>query len=201
MDNEAFLLENHLKSLKLLAHYGGFSLDSKCRTLKTKLRDLSVYLLNFFWLNSDLVGGIYWFVDGLAKGNSLIALTYIAPCITYSFMANCKGFFLLKYEFEINEVIDSLKALELKNARGKDKEKRRIMEEETKFLGIVIKISNVINVLLVLTFATSSLILTVYKYMKTKKLDLILPFPIVYPFDSHDIRYWPFVYIHQIWSD
>ncbi|CAH2242247.1 jg25180 [Pararge aegeria aegeria] len=38
------------------------------------------------------------------------------------------------------------------------------------------------------------------KYYQTEEVELMLPFLIIYPFDSHDIRYWPFVYLHQFWS-
>ncbi|VVC86895.1 unnamed protein product [Leptidea sinapis] len=60
--------------------------------------------------------------------------------------------------------------------------------------------TKVLNIVLVMTFFVSPLVLVVVKYFKTNEWKLLLPFLITYPFDPYDIRYWPFVYIHQIWS-
>ncbi|CAG4995048.1 unnamed protein product [Parnassius apollo] len=79
-------------------------------------------------------------------------------------------------------------------------EKEAIIADERRFLNNIIKMLNIVNMMLVVTFTSYPLILTLIEYLRTKEVELMLPLLIVYPFNSYDIRYWPFVYLHQIWT-
>nr|QLI62088.1 odorant receptor 45 [Streltzoviella insularis] len=52
----------------------------------------------------------------------------------------------------------------------------------------------------IVTFTFGPLAVTISKYVNRGEVDLLLPFLIVYPFNARDIRIWPFVFIHQVWS-
>ncbi|XP_052742273.1 putative odorant receptor 92a isoform X2 [Bicyclus anynana] len=200
--------DRSLQRLQFIFHYCGLTFKSKKLTANQKLKLRCVYLFNFFCLNSDVLGGIYWFIDGIQTGKSFVQLTYISPCITFSFLANLKAIFLIHNENHVSDLIDDLRELERKDEIGNDNiennEERVIKDnirgKHVRFLHSVLKCSNVLSVLLILTFIVSPLILIALKYYQTKEVELILPFLVIYPFDSHDIRYWPFVYLHQFWS-
>nr|WCC57379.1 odorant receptor 40 [Papilio dardanus] len=199
---DSLLFDESLNKISFLFHYGGLSLESRSRTITQTIKIRLLYLFNSFWLNVDLAGGIYWFIDGLENGKSFIELTYIAPCIALAFMANIKSLFMIINETRIDEMIDNLRTLEITGINNKKVEKKEeIVTEEKNFLYCVIKMLNILNVIVVLTFSISPFILMLIKYMKSKELELILPFFIIYPFDSYDIRYWPFAYLHQFWSE
>nr|WCC57497.1 odorant receptor 40 [Papilio machaon] len=195
---DALLFDESLKKISYLFRYGGLSLESRSRTNIQTFKIRLLYLFNSFWLNVDLAGGIYWFIDGLENGKSFIELTYIAPCIALAFMANIKSLFMIVNEKRIDEMIDSLRYLEITGMNSKRVEKKEeIAAKEKSFLYCVIKMLNILNVIVVLTFSISPFILMLINYTKTMELELMLPFFIIYPFDSYDIRYWPFAYLHQ----
>ncbi|XP_038217891.1 putative odorant receptor 92a [Zerene cesonia] len=201
MDTQS-ALNNVLKKLNFIYLVLGLSYDSANATRKAKLKQHFIYVLNFFWLNSDVLGAIWWFVNGALNGKSFVQLTYVAPCVTFSLFANIRAYTLIHYEAYVSELINSLRSLEeVENARKRTMERDEIIVKDVKFLNAVINISNILNFGLIATFFMSPLILIVVKYLKTNQWDLLLPFLIIYPFDSHDIRYWPFVYLHQLWSE
>nr|XP_034826618.1 putative odorant receptor 92a [Maniola hyperantus] len=185
--------DKSLQKLQFIFRCSGLTFESKKLTKTHKLKKRCVYLLNFFWLNSDLIGGIYWFIDGIRTGKTFVELTYIAPCVTFSFLADLKAMFMIHYEDYVCNLIDQLRELEIKHETVDEK-------KYIKFLHLILKCSDILSLVLMLMFITNPIILISLKYYQTKEVDLVLPFLILYPFDSHDIRYWPFVYIHQFWS-
>nr|WCC57562.1 odorant receptor 40 [Papilio memnon] len=198
---DALLFDESLNKISFLFRYGGLSLESRTRTTIQTVKIRLLYLFNSFWLNVDLAGGIYWFIDGLKNGKSFIELTYIAPCIALAFMANIKSLFMIVNETRIDEMIDILRSLEITVKSKRVERKEEIVAREKSFLYCVIKMLNILNIVVVLTFSISPFVLMLIEYMRIKELELMLPFFIIYPFDSYDIRYWPFAYLHQFWSE
>lgn len=232
--------DRSLQRLQFIFRSSGFTFESKKLTQEKKLKLRCMYLFNFFWLNFDVAGGIYWFVDAIKSGKTFIELTYAAPCVVFTILTNLKAIFLLRYEDCVSDLIENLRKLEakdeldahdwneteisilrqssygrefknndneyinnaslLENIEEKRVEKDKIRSEEVKFLHLVLKYSNILSVILILTFIASPLLLMALKYYQTEEVELMLPFFIIYPFDSHDIRYWPFVYVHQFGS-
>ncbi|CAH2058491.1 unnamed protein product, partial [Iphiclides podalirius] len=201
MSEDTLLFDKSLGRIAFLFRYGGLSLESKGRTTVQTVKTRLLYLFNSSWLNIDLAGGIYWFIDGMMHGKSFVGLTYIAPCIALSLMANLKSLFLIFNEHRIEELTESLRSLERMESAVRVKEKDEIVANERRFLSYVINMLNILNVVLVFTFSVSPLVLMLIKYLKTNEVELILPFLIIYPFNSYDIHYWPFVYMHQFWSE
>lgn len=77
-----------------------------------------MYLFNFFWLNFDVTGGIFWFVDAIKSGNTFIELTYAAPCVVLTLLTNLKVIFFIRHEDFISDLIENLKKLEEKDELG-----------------------------------------------------------------------------------
>ncbi|XP_050680522.1 odorant receptor 4-like [Leptidea sinapis] len=181
--------------------YLGLKIDSR-HTRREILKSRIVYIINFFWLNGDVLGAIICFINAVINLKSFEKATYIAPCFVFSTFANSRAYTLVHYNTEINSIINTLLYLEdRENKKPKSKERKDIIHRGLCFLNIVISGTKVLNIVLVMTFFVSPLVLVVVKYFKTNEWKLLLPFLITYPFDPYDIRYWPFVYIHQIWSE
>lgn len=86
------------------------------------------------------------------------------------------------------------------NKAGDIKKREDNMNKEIIFKNFVTSLLNTLNAMMVLVFTTSPLVLIAVKYIKTGEVELLLPFLDVYPFDPYDMRYYPFLYIKQIWS-
>lgn len=201
MEEEPLLIDKTIKKIEFLFRCTGINIKSGKKTRKDTLKSRFVYVLNFLWLNTDLVGAIVWFITGISNSKSFTELTYVAPCITLSFLGNLKSFYLILRESNVDKLIEVLKDLEIKE-RGRDKvkEKDEIIQSEHNFVTTVIKVLNIFYFVLVVAFALSPVTLVALKYYTTNEVELLLPFLIVYPFDPYDMRYWPWVYLRQIWS-
>ncbi|XP_022115712.2 putative odorant receptor 92a [Pieris rapae] len=186
-----------LKELDKIFLCLGLSYDRSSK--KDRIKRRCIYIFNIIWHNSDVFGALVWFYVALQNGASFIELTYIAPCLAFSFLANFRIYSVISNEEKVYELITTLR--ELEHRAMDDTDITEIFREDTKFLHKVLKMSKVLNFTLIFTFFITPLILTLVKYLNTGKWDLLLPFLIIYPFDSHDIRYWPFVYLHQLWSE
>ncbi|XP_030040632.1 putative odorant receptor 92a [Manduca sexta] len=198
----ALQFDDTIKKIDFVFRYAGINIKCGERKKKETIKARCMYVFNFFWLNVDVSGSIFWFIDGVRMGKDFIGLTYIAPCISLSTLANIKSVFLISSEKHIYKLIDNLRELEMReNARPRSVQKEEIINTEIKFLNYVLKTINILYVVLVMTFALSPLIIIAIKYMQTGEVELILPFLILYPFDPYNIKLWPFVYLHQFWSE
>nr|AQQ73495.1 olfactory receptor 12 [Heliconius melpomene rosina] len=187
--------DKSLEIVKFVFTLSGITYKSKKLNTKEKLIVRSIYYFNFVSVNSDVVGAVYCFIDGVQTGKTFVELTYIAPCITFAILCSLKAFCMFHYEDHVSDLIDQLRDLD-----NKRKDESDIKKRETNFLHAILKASNIINLMLLLTFCVSPFILIAYKYVKTSEVELFLPLLIKYPFDSYDIKYWPYVYVHQFWS-
>ncbi|CAH0697406.1 unnamed protein product [Spodoptera exigua] len=150
----------------------------------------------------DLSGAVVWFISGIANKKSFTELTYVSPCITLSFLANFKCFFLFLNEDSVDKLLEKLRELEMnERARPKHKDKEAIMIHEYKFLTNLISFLNLFFCGLIVAFALGPVAITIFIYVTTNEVDLQLPFLIIYPFDAFTMKYWPWVYLHQIWSE
>ncbi|XP_013163991.1 PREDICTED: odorant receptor 4-like [Papilio xuthus] len=101
-------------------------------------------------------------------------MTYLAPCAMLSTVGIFKSFFLMKNNIE---------------------------KEEGKFVNSVITLLNIFNICVVFDFTFTPIIKIVKKYISSGELELVLPHKVVYPFDAFDIKYWPFAFFKQSWSE
>lgn len=198
---ETSLFEDTLRKTEFLYKYAGINVRINERKPNNKFKLRCVYFFNFFWLNIDLLGGIWWFIDGVQKGKDFLGLTYIAPCISLTTLANIKSIFIILNEDKVHKLVDAIKALEIKESSRKFVEnKKAIIKEENDFLNVAIYVINTLYAVVVVAFALMPLIVIAVKYFKTHEVELNLPFLILYPFDPFNYKVWPFVYLHQLWS-
>ncbi|XP_060807705.1 putative odorant receptor 92a [Amyelois transitella] len=195
------LFDGLLKNIEFAFTWTGLSLESRKRSSIDTIRCRFVFIFNFIWLNSDIVGAVSWFIEGIENGKTITELTYLFPCTTLSFLASMKSVYHIKKEDLVNQIVEDMRTLEEK---GRDKINDKIeviINKEVKFLKFVTTLLNTLNVMMVAVFTSSPLILITIKYVKTGTLELMLPFLDVYPFDPYDMRLYPFLYIKQIWSE
>ncbi|XP_013147717.1 PREDICTED: odorant receptor 4-like [Papilio polytes] len=193
------LLDTTLNRLKLILILSGLNLErfNRPQTIKRRL----IYIFNFIWLNSDIICAIFYLIDGVKNGTDMTELTYLAPCSMLSAVSNLKSLYIISYNNYVNNLIDELRALDVNSINYNTNIKNKIEKEERRFLNIVINLLNILNIGMVVNFTFSPLILIAINYFRTKKVELMLPFLDVYPFDPLNIKYWPLVYIKQIWSE
>lgn len=201
MEEKPLLIDKTVKKIEFLLRATGINIKSGPKTRMDTTKSRIIYIINFIWLNIDLAGAVAWFFMGIANSKSFTELTYVAPCVTLSFLGNLKSICLILREDNVDKLLQVLRDLEIKErGRTKDKEKDEIIKYEHNFVNTVISVLNVFYFVLVVAFALSPVTLVALKYFTTNELELLLPFLIIYPFDPYDIRYWPWVYLRQIWS-
>ncbi|XP_052758032.1 odorant receptor 67c-like [Galleria mellonella] len=202
MTLQPLLFDESLKKIEFLFNWTGLSLESGKRTPIDTLKCRAIFIFNFIWLNSDIFGAISWFADGIENGKSFTELTYLFPCTTLSFLASMKSIIHIRKENMVNELIDDMRSLETQKLREKTNGSvLEMAKKEIRFLNIVLNVLNTFNVMMVVVFTVVPLILIAIHYLRTSEVQLMLPFLNVYPFDPYDIRFWPFVYTKQIWSE
>nr|AIT69876.1 olfactory receptor 11 [Ctenopseustis herana] len=197
----ASLFDDSLRKIKFLFKFSGMQLEKKSSaTILHIIRYRWLYIFNFLWLNTDVIGEVFWIIDGAANGKKLNELTYIAPCTTLCMLANLKSIFLLLNEDELTQLIKNLREMAKNEIGNENTEKDKIIKEQRSFLNFVISALNFWNAMTVIAFSLTPLVLMDVEFRKTNEIELMLPFLIVYPIDPYDIKYWPFVYLHQVWS-
>ncbi|KAF9795994.1 hypothetical protein SFRURICE_010091 [Spodoptera frugiperda] len=201
MEEEPLLINKTIKKIEVWLRATGTNVKSTPKTRMDTMKSRAIYIINFFWLNVDLGGAVVWFISGIANKKSFTELTYVSPCITLSFLANFKCFFLFLNEDCVDKLLEKLRELEMnERSRPRHEDKNAIMVREHKFLTNLISFLNVFFCGLIVAFALGPVALTIFIYVTTNEIDLQLPFLIIYPFDAFQLKYWPWVYLHQIWS-
>ncbi|XP_045533988.1 odorant receptor 4 [Papilio machaon] len=79
-------------------------------------------------------------------------------------------------------------------------EKTKYLQSHMIFLNRALKILITLDSIGIVAFSIGPIIISISQYYTTGKLNLLLPFFILYPFDAFNIYVWPFIYIHQVWS-
>ncbi|XP_061729085.1 putative odorant receptor 92a [Cydia pomonella] len=197
----SLLFDESLKSIEFLFKYVGIYLDRTIlNTAEHIIKFRSLYVINFLWLNTDVIAEILWIIQGALHGKSLIELTYIVPCTTLCMLANIKTLSLVFNDVKVKQLFEQLRNMENNINIDDEVVKKKIVVDGKKFLRAVIKALRVINTLTLILFSVSPLLFMGLEYKKSGQIELVLPFLIVYPFNPYDIKYWPFVYVHQVWG-
>ncbi|XP_068624013.1 odorant receptor 67c-like [Battus philenor] len=197
---EQTLFEKTLRSINSIFNTLGLFLEPSKLNRWQIIKYRCLFVFNYIWLNSDMPGAVYWFIDGIQNQNDIRELAQTAPCLMLCGVSNIKTLFLIIYNSLIDNIVHELR--ELNSAEEQNvEEKKRIEKEERRFLNFVLKSLNVFNIGLVISFSFMPLIIIAIKYMETKELELALPFFVIYPFDAFNMKYWPYVYLKQIWSE
>ncbi|XP_068624242.1 odorant receptor 67c-like [Battus philenor] len=195
------LFENSLNRLKFFFAVSGLILERRkvVRWQITKKR--CIYIINTIWLSIEVIGSIFWFIDNIKNGKDMAELTTITPCSLIATLSKFKTLYLIINERSVNDLVDILRELDVNEMDFNIEAKNIIAKKEKRTLDSVIKSFNALSFGLLVAFSFMPLILIAIKYVETKELELALPFLVLYPFDSFNIKYWPFVYLKQIWSE
>lgn len=199
---EELFLDRSIKKIESYFRWMGINIRSGDNNNKKDVFKIRcIYFINFVLLNTDVLGAIFWFRSGLEQGKTFTEVTYNAPCLTFSFLANFKMLSLIFYEKTVHELITVLQKLEIKHfLRQNGVEELKILKDEKNFLHAVFKGSKIVNYASILTFGCSPLVLIASNYHKTSRMDYLLPLIVLYPFDVDNITVWPIIYVRQIWS-
>lgn len=191
-------LEETLIITKLTLLFSGVTMEKS--NLDSFLSVLFVF--NFIWLNTDVVGEFYWLIEGVELGKSFLELSYIAPCTTICLLSTAKTLpFFFNQDLFI-EIFDKLKTIHPKingNDQLNDDIKKNV-QDSTKFLNTLIRMHLTSCSVVVLAFCFLPISAMGYTYARTGTSEVIFPFHIKYFFDPYAKNVWPFVYFHQVWS-
>lgn len=160
----------------------------------------------FFWffnimLYSELLGEMAWFIEKGVMGSTFIEATYTLPCATLCFLGSAKTYYRIKYGHLINDLIRALRKLQSDESESgiyKDPVAYESIRKIVKTLGLAIQSLTIFNTCGLTAFLLGPLVIMGYIYYTTGVMKLRFPFLILYPFDAFDLRFYPFVYIHQM---
>ncbi|KAJ8708661.1 hypothetical protein PYW08_010043 [Mythimna loreyi] len=196
------IFDKSLEKLGVLFRYSGMNLEKKIVTPTEMVKHRWVFSLNFMVVFSAVIASIYYIILGIVTGKSFIEVTSVTPCLTFSILAMIKAHYHLIYEKHVKELIELLRDLEIKeNNREKCVDKEEIIANETGFLNKVINVLYVLNVSMIVVFDMTPMVLIAVKYYQTQEFEMLLPYLDVFSFIPYELIYWPFAYVHQIWSE
>lgn len=199
--SKPLLFDQSLDKLGVLFRYSGMNLHNTIVTPMDMIKHRWLYSLNFFVVFSAVIASIYYIILGIVNSKSFIEVTSVAPCLTFSILAMIKSLYHIMNEKHVKELIDLLRDLEIKeNNRDNCDEKEEIIKDETGFLNKVVNVLYVLNCSMIVVFDMTPMVLIAAKYYKTKEFEMLLPYLDVFSFIPYELKYWPFAYIHQIWS-
>ncbi|XP_075985868.1 uncharacterized protein LOC142982995 [Anticarsia gemmatalis] len=200
--SKPLLFEKSIDKLDVLFRFSGMNMKRSIVTPMDFIKHRWLYIFNFFWVLSATLASFYYIIVGIAKGKTFLELTSVAPCLTFTILAMIKSHFHLVNEKYVKELVVLLRELEIKeNLREECEEKQEIIDKETGFLNAVINILYVLNCSMLVVFDMIPLVLIAVKYFQTNEFELLLPYLDVFSFIPYEFKYWPFAYIHQVWSE
>ncbi|KAL0860602.1 hypothetical protein ABMA27_009956 [Loxostege sticticalis] len=194
--SEELIFDKSLQNIKFIFRLSGLNIDHKKRTFKQNC----IYLFNLLWHQTDLLSALSWVLCGMFTGKVFTELTFVAPCSVFGILADTKGVLFILQERKIYGLMNNLRDLEIKAKDFVGTSRDSLIKPDIYLLDIVIKVLNILNGLMIVVFDMCPPIFIAIKYFTTGQLELMLPFLDVYFFDGFDLRYWPFLYAHQVWS-
>lgn len=201
MGETALQIDQSLQKLNVLFKFSGMNLKRKITTTTDLIKYRWLYTFNFLWVLSAIFASFYYIYIGIAQGKDFLELTSVAPCTTFSVLSMFKSYLLLTNEDEVANIIESITKLETDEKNRKASvEKNNIVNEDINFLNGVINVLYILNCMMIVVFDMMPLVLIAVKYHKTKEFEMLLPYLDVFSFIPYEFKYWPFAYVHQIWS-
>lgn len=201
MNQDQSLFNNAINNANSFLQVTGLHLIDKKDTNKRFLRWVYLYIA-FISCNVDVLAEIAWVIDGISNGMKSVELCYAAPGLTMSFLCNIKAFFFMRNERHVKDLVNSLRKLDAINDRFEGTREEVHIEtiNRIKIWKIGIDIEKWVNRIAIFTFAMIPFAVICQSYFKNGVIKLVMPFPILFPFDIFDIRIWPFMYIRQMCS-
>lgn len=201
MSSDYLTIQQTLKKIKYMFVLSGMKLHEKRAPDTNLIKYRFAFVFNLIWFNLDCLASVTYLVSGILYGQNFTELSFVAPCLAYSCLGIAKTVYYTLYDKEACYLIDDLIKLDASRKHlGNFENAKKIRATETNFLRKVLNVLNALYILLIFLYNSSPLVGTAVTYYMTGKLKLFLPFLDVYPFDALDLKYWPYVYVHQVWS-
>ncbi|XP_063394712.1 odorant receptor 67c-like [Cydia fagiglandana] len=171
-----------------------------------------LFQVNFLWIHTDTLGELFWLIEGIQMGKSILELSYVVPCATICLLSSVKATFFYVHQEVLIDVVKKLENIHPDVDDNKvtgeitiEEEElndvvRRNVKESTKFLKSLIKLDLAICLGVVVTFCLQPISAMGYEYWTTGTYKVTFPFNVKYFFDPYSKAVWPFVYFHLVWS-
>lgn len=167
--------------------------------------------VNMVTLYSVVLGEIILIVRGIQMDRDFVELSLALPLITVSFLGTVKSFNLFLNKSILCEVIDTLTDIhpeekpsstskEFQQPENMQNEEDRITNESVTFLNTMINLMLLVSCSVLIMFCLAPLFLMGFDYFTKGETSLLYAYEVEYWFDVHDIRWWPFLYLHQVFS-
>lgn len=201
MDDKVLLFDKSLQKINVLFKFSGMNLQNKIKTTSDIIKHRWLFSFNLLWLISALIASFYYIYIGINQGKNFVELTSVAPCTAFSVLAFFKSYFHLTNEAKVSKLIESMKKLERdENKRETSAAKSKIVTDDMRFLNRVINVLYFLNCSMLVVFDVTPLVMIAVHYNKTNEFVMLLPYLDVFSFIPYEFKYWPFAYVHQIWS-
>ncbi|XP_047023184.1 odorant receptor 4-like isoform X1 [Helicoverpa zea] len=194
-----------LRSVNLYLKFLGLHLESKDtnKTFVERSRSHRLYFAHLFSLNLEVVAQVLWVLEAVITGKSFVEITRLIPCLILCLISNFKTLSLLYYGRHNNEFIVTMRSLLLNQMQVEEKEHRvrkNLIDKHVLILTSISKKISYVIVLGLLMFALAPAFIIIPHYFKTDEVKLEMPFIAYYPFNEFDLRIYPWVYFHQVYS-
>lgn len=189
MEVDEYTLEKTLQKISFLFKLTGLRLHNQ-----TKPKQM-YYIFNFAWLHMDLLAT----TTHMLFQSSFLEVLFLAPCLAFSMLGDIKAMCYKMKDSEVHQLIDDLMKLEARVSVNSEADKE-IKVAEIGLLNKILKVFKVLTGLMIFMFNVGPVPLIALTYYTTGEVQLFLPFLDIYPFNALQMKYWPFAYIHQIWS-
>ncbi|XP_046978901.1 putative odorant receptor 92a [Vanessa cardui] len=171
------------------------------RTIWKRLQVMWWFSMNTLWITTSIISQIAWLIHGIVTGKSFIQLTNLGPCLALCLQSNIQTLYFVKHGRQVCELVQAIRTLQSITAENKLKEVDiRFLKSQMKMFYFAVNSLTIIIAIGVPTFGISPLITIALNYYNEGEIKLVLPFLLLYPFDTTDIRFWPIAYIHQMWA-
>ncbi|XP_026331043.1 odorant receptor 13a-like, partial [Hyposmocoma kahamanoa] len=192
------LFDKYLRKIDYTFRRSGLYLRNRENYNVTKARLL--YCFNFILVNLDVAGSMVWIAKGEAFEDGLVSVTHTAPSAILALLCDFKSLSFMWYHDYVDKLVFKLRELETKMTLNSIAYETCV-EEPIKFLEFALKVSGLSNWLLILAYPLMPLSISIYNYLVLKKVELVLPFLISYPFDAYDIKIYPFVLLNNFYAE
>lgn len=160
-----------------------------------------IFYINLLFVYFDVFGEVCWLVEGIYVGKNILELSLIAPCGTISMLATAKSTLIFVHQGIVLKVVKKLQNIHPKdNAQALNKEEKDILNDSIKILTFVILLLYGVSVVVIVAFSLMPAASMVYDYYSTGEIEYKYPYLVKYWFDPFTKEWWPFLYLHQIWS-
>ncbi|XP_063374977.1 odorant receptor 4-like [Cydia amplana] len=202
MSFESVAFEMSLQKTNKILRMIGLQTDDKesNQTFMERLWSRKFYCFFNCMLYCELIGEVAWMINSIMERKFLEA-TNSAPCATLCFLGSAKTYYRIKYGHHINDFINSLRKLQstqFKSSAQRSSTAFGEIRDMVRKLQLSINISTVVSVTGLVVFLISPLIIMAFTYYMSGKVELRLPFLVMYPFNEFDLRVYPFIYIRHV---